>query len=297
MTVRGYGYEVRRGYLSIDEAGIASVKGNRMRTFARNIVPGWGSIDVGRSGEGWTDIADITVGAFLCYREQRSYQHIENRYNILIGQLEDADDVETRQKTRIDANKASRDLNVQNNYRKRVFGYTAYMYAFQLLDPWFVGNPPKAGVSSNGSVVEIRGSGSSTVKAAFLSLVRPGRGQFYQGKSTRGSIFSLATTVGVYVSLYNLNRYEQAVNAYELNIEYFNTAQTAEDKEYFSSLSGAYWDDVEKTERWRNVSYIVTAGVWAMSVVDAFIPGREDAPPDAVSLDIGPRHAALVYRF
>ena len=214
-----------------------------------------------------------------------------------MAQLEAADDVETRQKTRIDANKASRELNVQNDYRKRVFGYTAFMYAFQLIDPWLIGNPPKAGVSSNGSVVEIRGSGSSTVKAALLSLVRPGRGQFYQGKTTRGSIFSIATTVGVYVSLYNLNRYEEAVNLYELNVEYFNTAQTAENKEYFSSRSDAYWADVEKTTRWRNVSYILTAGVWAMGVVDAFIPGSEDAPPNDISFDIGPRHAALVYRF
>ena len=51
MTVRGYGYEIRRGFLVIDETGKASVKGNRMATFARNIVPGWGSVNVGREGE------------------------------------------------------------------------------------------------------------------------------------------------------------------------------------------------------------------------------------------------------
>lgn len=297
LTLRGRGFEVRRGQLFIDETGAASVKGNRMITFAKNIIPGWGSIASERKVDGWTDLTDIVVFGLYSYREQREYQHIENRYTILMGQLEAANNVEDSQKIRIDANRASRDLNVQNAHRKRVIGYTAYMYAFQLMDPWLIGNPPKASVSAGGSVVEFRGSGSSTVKAALLSLVRPGRGQFYQGKKTRGGLFSVATTVGVFVSLENLNKYEQAVNLYELNIDYFNTAETAEDKDYYAGRSDAYWDDVEKTRRWRNASYIVTAGVWVIGIVDAFIPGREDAPPNDISLDIGPRHAAFVYRF
>jgi len=297
LTVRGRGFEVRRGYLSIDEDGMVAVRGNRMGTFARNIIPGWGSINAGRKGAGWTDLTDIVIGGLISYREQREYQHIKNRYNNLIAQMEAADNTEDRQKIRIDANKASRDLNVQNTHRKRIIGYTAYMYAFQLIDPWLVGNPPKASVSSNGTVVELRGAGESTVKAALLSLVRPGRGQYYQGKSTRGAIFSVATTMGVFIALENQNKYDQAVNLYELNVEYFNTADTVDEKEYFRSRSDAYWTDVDKTSRWKNASYAVLAGVWAIGVVDAFIPGREDAPPNDISFDIGPRHAALVYRF
>ncbi len=297
LTVRGYGLEVRTGYLSIDESGAVSIRGNRMGTFARNLVPGWGSIDVGRENAGWSDMVDIAVGGAISYRELREYQHIENRYSILMEQLKAADTVEDRQKIRIDANRASRDLNVQNAHRKRIIGYTAFMYAFQLIDPWLVGNPPKTAAGTGGSVVELRGTGSSTVKAALLSLVRPGRGQFYQGKKTRGVIYSLATTAGVFMALENLNRYEEAVTLYELNLEYFSTAETVEDKEYFLNRSGAYWADVDKTRKWRNTSYIILAGVWAMGVVDAFIPGREDAPPTDISFDVGPTHAAFVYRF
>ena len=297
MAVRGRGFEVRRGYLSLDGNGVPSIGGNRRGTFARNILPGWGSIHAGRKNAGWSDMISIAATGMLTLREHNEYQHIENRYNILMEQLEAADNVEDRQKIRIDANKASRDLNVQNAHRKRYLGYMAYMYAFQLIDPWIVGNPPKTKVTAGGSVVEISGSGASTAKAAILSLIRPGRGQFYQGKRSRGVIFSLVTTTGVLVAMDYLNTYEEAVNLYELNMEYFETAETVEDKEYFRSLSGAYWADVEKTRRWRNISYGILAGVWAAGVIDTFIPGREDAPPSDLSFSIGPTHASLVYRF
>jgi hypothetical protein len=297
LTVRGRGYEVRQGYLSLDEKGIAAVRGNRLGTFARNLLPGWGSIHAGRKNAGFTDLASIVLAGMLTWREQNEYQHIENRYTILMEQLEAADNVEEKQNIRIQANQASRDLNVQNANRKRYLGYTAFMYAFQLIDPWIVGNPPKTRVTAGGSVVEITGSGSSTAKAAILSLLRPGRGQFYQGKSSRGIFFSLASTAGVLAVLDYLNKYDQAVDAYELNLEYFDLAETVGDKEYLSSRSSEYWTDVEKTRKWRNISYGVLAGIWAAGVIDTFIPGREDAPPSDLSFDVGPTHASFVYRF
>ena len=297
MTVRGRGFEIRRGYLSLDVDGVPSVSGNRLGTFARNILPGWGSIHVGRKDAGWSDLISITLAGMVTLREQKEYQHIENRYTILMEQLKAADNVEDRQKIRIDAHKAARDLNVQNAHRKRCLGYTAYMYAFQLIDPWIVGNPPKTRVTAGGSVVEISGAGSSTPKAALLSLLRPGRGQFYQGKRSRGIFYSLASTAGVLVALDYLNTYEEAVNAYEISLEYFNEAETIDEKEYFRGRSAEYWADVDKTRRWRNISYGVLAGIWAVGVIDTFIPGSEDAPQFDLSFDVGPTHASIVYRF
>ena len=297
FTVKGRGFEVRTGYLSLDENGKASVRGNRLGTFTRNIIPGWGSIHVGRKHAGWSDLVDITLMGMVTWREQNEYQHIENRYTNLMSQLEAADNIEDKQSIQIDANKASRDLNVQNAHRKRCLGVTAYLYAIQLIDHRIVGNPPGTRITAGGSVVEISGAGSSTVKAALLSLLRPGRGQFYQGKKSRGVIFSIATTAGVIVALENLNRYEEAVNAYEINLEYFYEADSVEDKEYFSSRSSEYWADVDKTRRWRDISYGVLAGIWEMGVIDTFIPGQDDAPQSDLSFDIGPTHASMVYRF
>ena len=297
LTVRGRGLEIRQGCLSLDIDGVPSVRGNRLGTFTRNIIPGWGSIHVGREYSGWSDLISITLMGMVTVREQKEYQHIENRYNILLALLEASDNVEDRQKIRIDVHKASRDLNVQNSHRKRCLGYTAYMYAFQLIDPWIVGNPPKTRVTAGGSIVEISGTGSSIAKAAPLSLFRPGRGQFYQGKRSRGVFFSLASTAGVIVSLDYLNRYEEAVNAYEINMEYFKEAETIEEKKYFRARSAEYWADVDKIRRWRNISYGVLAGIWAAGVIDTFIPGGEDAPPSNLSFDMGPTHASIVYRF
>ena len=297
ITVRGRGFEVRKGYLSLDGNGVPSIRGNRLGTFAKNILPGYGSIRVGRKEAGWSDMISIVAAGLVTLRENNEYQHIENRYSILMEQLEDADNVEDRQRIRIDAHTASRDLNVQNTHRKRCLGFMAYMYAFQLIDPWIVGNPPKARVTAGGSVVELEGSGSSTVKAALLSLFRPGRGQFYQGKRSRGMFYSLASTAGVIVALDYLNKYEEAVNAYEINLEYFYAAETVEKMEHFRQRSSEYWADVDKTRKWRNISYGVLAGIWAAGIIDTFIPGSEDAPPSDLSLSVGPTHASLVYRF
>jgi len=297
MTVRGRGFEIRKGYLSFDRNGVASVRGNRLGTFARNIIPGWGSIRAERKDAGWSDIISIAFAGMVTLREQNEYQHIENRHDILMGQLEAADNVEERKKIRTDANKALRDLNVQNQYRRLCLGYTAYMYAFQLIDPWIVGNPPRTRVTAGGSVVEIRGSGSSAAKAALLSLLRPGRGQFYQGKKTRGILFTIVSTAGVMIALDYKDLYEQAADAYELNLEYFDNADNIDDEEYYRERSREYWADVEKTRRWRNISYGVVAGIWAAGVIDAFIPGRDDAPLSDLSFDLGPNHASLVYRF
>jgi hypothetical protein len=173
----------------------------------------------------------------------------------------------------------------------------AWVYGFQLIDPWFVGNPPKSEVSEGGYAVEMKGSRANTVKAAALSLIRPGRGQFYQGKSGRGTFLSIATAAGVLISLDYLNQYDEAVNAYELNLEYYHEAETVSEREYYRGRSNEYWADVEKTRRWRNISYGVLAGVWAAGVIDTFFPGREDAPASSLTYSVGPSHALLVYRF
>jgi hypothetical protein len=297
LTVRGRGFELRRGYLTLDINGEASVRGNRLGTFARNIVPGYGSITVGRKGAGWSDLIAVAGAGLVLLREQKEYTHIENRYTNLTGMLESADNVEDRKSIRVDLHTASRDLNVQNTHRKRCLVLLGYLYGFQLIDPWLIGNPPKTLVTAGGSVVEVSGSGSSTLKAAVLSLIRPGRGQFYQGKQSRGVFYSLATTAGVLIALDYLNQYDEAVNAYEINLEQYDAAETVDGKEYYSQRSSEYWADVDKTRRWRNISYGVLAGIWAAGVIDTFIPGRDDAPSSDLSFNVGPTHATVVYRF
>jgi hypothetical protein len=125
----------------------------------------------------------------------------------------------------------------------------------------------------------------------------PGRGQFYQGKRTRGALFSVASTAAVLVALDYLNQYDEAVSAYELNLDYYNMANNIDDKEYYREESDKYWDDVEKTRDWRNISYGVLAGIWAAGVIDTFFPGSDDAPTSDFSLDLGPAHVSVVYRF
>ena len=298
LVVRGRGLELRRGYFSIGDSGAPRGTGNRIGTFMRNaVVPGWGSMRAGRSESGWTDLASLGAIGYAFYREHTEWQHLENRHTVLTAQLADAPDAEELQRIRLHAYIASRDVNVQNRYRQRLAVFAAYVYGFQLIDPWLLGNPPKLRVEAGGTVVRVGAARLSGAKAFALSLLRPGRGQFYQGKSGRGIFFSLMSTVGGLVALDFHDKYDVAVNRYESNRERFEAAETISQQQTLRDREPGLWDDVENRKRERNIAYGVLAGIWAAGVIDTFLPGREDAPPTNLTFDVGPGHAFIVYRF
>ncbi|MDD3643071.1 MAG: DUF5683 domain-containing protein, partial [Candidatus Krumholzibacteria bacterium] len=148
-----------------------------------------------------------------------------------------------------------------------------------------------------GTVVSVSTRGQSTAKAFALSLLRPGRGQFYQRKQTRGIVYSMMMTAAGMFALDYHNKYDEAVNEYEINLERFAAAGTETQRQTLSGREPALWDSVEKRKLERNIAYGVLAGIWGASIVDTFFPGREDAPPSDLTLDLGPSHALIVYRF
>lgn len=298
LVVGGRGYEQRRGYFSIGKDGRPRAKGNRTGTFLRNaLVPGFGSVRAGRPQGGWTDFLSLGVAGLVFYREHREWEHLENRHTVLLSQLADADDAQRRQDIRLQAYATSRDVNVQNRHRQRIAVYAAYIYGFQLIDPWLVGNPPRIRAEAGGTVVRVSAARSHTAKAFALSLLRPGRGQFYQGKSSRGVFYSLMTTAASLVALDFHNRYDEAVNDYEINLDRFRAAETVSQQRTLRDREPGLWDAVEERKLERNIAYGVLAGVWAAGVIDTFFPGREEAPPSDLTLDVGPAHAFIVYRF
>jgi len=298
LVVRGRGLELRRGYLSIGKDGTPSASGNRIGTFLRNaVVPGWGSIHAGRNKDGWTDLISLAAVGGVFYREQREWEHLDNRHTVLLELLETEDDADRVDDIRLQAYITSRDVNVQNRHRQRLAIFAAYLYGFQLIDPWLVGNPPRVRAEAGGTIVNVGTGGQSTAKALCLSLIRPGRGQFYQGKETRGVVYSLLMTTAGLVALDYHNKYDKAVNEYEINLERMSLAGTASQRQTLIGREPGLWDNVEDRKLQRNIAYGVLAGVWAASVIDTFFPGREEAPPSDLTLDIGPTHAFVVYRF
>jgi hypothetical protein len=296
LTATGFGLERRMGTLSISSTGSPRVSGIRLSTSGRNLVPGLGYYDIGLWEAAITDELTLAASLYFLYREHREYEHLENRYNIYMDDLNSTSLLESKQILERAAQEAARDVNVQNAHRKRLAAVCAYIYGWQLLDPFFLAAPPKTEIEG-GNVIDLRSPRSSRAKAFMLSLLRPGRGQFYQGKKGRGAAFNVLTMAGVHIALDYHNKYDIEESRYELLIERHDEAETLEEKRSLASRASAQWEEVEKAKNWRNAAYVITAGIWCINVFETLFDDDGEAMPSTYSLEAGPLSTALVIRF
>ncbi len=298
LFTSGWGLENRRCKFKLNENGSLSTGGIRTGMFLRNaVIPGWGTIHSGGKATGWTDM--LTIGAVLLKlnSEQSEYQHLSNRHEVLYEMMQTAGSWEESESIRLALHTASRDVNVQNSYRKRLLILSAALYGFQLVDPWLSSNPPRIAREAGGTIISVDAVPSSRVKAFLFSLVRPGRGQFYQGKSTRGILFSALTTAAALYSLDMQNDYDKDINAYEIEIEKYENAATLEEKYYHRDRAAGLWHNVEGSKDDRNIALILLAGLWGLNLADTFLPGEGYSSQSRVSLDLEPDGAAFVLKF
>lgn len=295
----GYGLEKRIGTFRLDGFGAPSVGGIRTGAALRNaVIVGWGSFNAGRVAVGITDLVTVIPAGADLIDEQVEYESLKDEYDIKMKQLENAGTWGDLTRLTWEAHVAAERVNVQNSYRKRLLAFTAYLYGFQVIDPWLSILPPRMKVEAGGSVISIRSVQKSRAKAFLHSFVRPGRGQFYQGKTTRGVLFSVFSAAAGLWALDYQNRYDKDVSRYNLVVELFNNATLLEDKKLFQEEADELWKAVEDAKRKRNASYIVLASIWGLSLLDTFFPGEDDYLPDSsYSFEWSPSGGALVIRF
>jgi hypothetical protein len=293
----GSGLEKRIGKFSISSDGIPSAGGIRFSAALRNLIPGVGSVHMEQKAAGVTDLIEIAGSAIWLYNEERSYQNLNNRYSILLKEYESSDSQAEKLELAQEVYIAASEVNVQNSYRKRLLFVTLYMYGYQIIDPWIISPPPGTSVGAGGNVIAVKRHRSSTTKAFMQSLLRPGRGQFYQRKTGRGALMSLSSVSALLIGLDYQNRYDQEARKYEIAVDAFQNADTIEEKQYLAAEADKKWDDVEKQKRRRNISFAVFAGIWGWSLIDTFFPLEETQTSSFYSLDVSPGGLAFVVRF
>ena len=110
-------------------------------------------------------------------------------------------------------------------------------------------------------------------RAALLSLMLPGAGQYYNGQIWKiPVIYAGFTTFGVLIGRFN-GQYVEFINAY--TVAYKQPGNDARAKKaYVASLNRDL--DLDQLQRgtdfyrrWRDYNYIFTALFWALNVVDA----------------------------
>lgn len=111
------------------------------------------------------------------------------------------------------------------------------------------------------------------VKAAFLSALFPGLGQAYNRKYWKVPIAMAAVGTGIGFIAYNTKQYN------DHRMAYITRTDNNPDTEYETSETIRYQTDDLTTlydyyRRNRDLSYIVTVGIYALNIIDAIVDGH-----------------------
>jgi hypothetical protein len=297
LTLGGPGFERRLGSFSID-ADAASMKGIRAFLAAKNIVlPGWGSASAGRAAAAVSDDIGIAASLGFLLHEELKYRDQRDRLDALTETLSRTGIGTDRARLQIGIHEASREVNIQNDRCIRLAVLSGALYAWQVIEPFFTDGPPKSSGSGANGEITLRATMQSRPKAFVYSLVRPGRGQFYQGKTARGVFFSTMTLAAGLIALDYQTKYEYVADDYEICVERFDAADIISEKRRIKSEALRLWNDVEHAKNQRDASLIALAAVWGWNVIDTFIPGERRASGTKYSLDLDARGAYFAMRF
>ncbi|MDD4857903.1 MAG: DUF5683 domain-containing protein [Candidatus Krumholzibacteria bacterium] len=299
LALDGPGLERRIGSFMIGKSGNIEIGGIRLSALGRNaVLPGWGSFYADRGAAGLSDDMGLAASLAILYQEEMEYRHMRNRLDVQNGRLAAAATYEERELFQAAVHETSRKLNVQNEEVKRLAILSGALYAWQVVEPLLVDNPPSGNVGAGKNDITLGGVRKSRAKAFVYSLVRPGRGQIYQGKVVRGVFFSSAALAGGLVALHYQNEYDVAAETYEVCVERFNATSVLSDRERLAGQVSVLWSDVDRAKDRRNVSLIILAGVWGWNVIDTFFEGDcSTADSHRYSLDLDERGASVAFRF
>jgi hypothetical protein len=298
IIVEGYGIEPRIGRFGIDPDGAPRAAGISGGIALRNVVPGLGTIYAGHPWTGVVDIGSVAASAVVLAREHMHYMDLRDDYDAKQELLASSMSLDAIETLAWEVNVAARKANTQNTYRKRLLIFSGYLYAHQIVEPFFFFPAPRIRIDAGGTVADVTPTDRSAVKAMLFSLFLPGRGQFYQGKTGRGVIYSSLFVAAGLNALDFHNRYDKDANRYQLAVEMFNAATYIEHKKYYHDRANIAWRAVEDSKRKRNTMYIICAGIWGLSLLDTLIPPAESkGVEERYSFEMGPAGGALVVRF
>ena len=298
LRLDGAGLERRQATFALDAGGRPSVRGIRMGTVLRNVlIPGWGSARAGRGASGAIDALSLAAAGIVLWQEQAEYGHLENRLDALTAGAAGAETYAERAAFQDAMREASRAVNVQNDHRRRLVMLGGAMYGFQIVESFLRDGPPGWIPGPERASVKLSGAERSRAKALALSIMRPGRGQLYQGKRARGAILSAGSTAAAFFALEYWNRYDQAVDRYELSVERFEASTSIPERADRAATCDLLWSAVEDSKTDRNASFAVLAGFWAFGVVDVFLGADGEPTGSPIAFELDARGPAVAIRF
>lgn len=251
------------------------------------VVPGFGQI---YNRQYWKlPILYSTVGAGVTMGiiENKKYQDYKRQVTAITN-------IST---TRTDELDALQTQMIRHNTRRQLYfigAIASYIY--------FIGD---AAVNYSGKI-----PASNVKKATTLSMICPGAGQIYNGSYWKAPIVIGGFASMIYVIDWNNRGYQRFRTAYNLRVDYDNALKeynAATDKtglikpsptdEFRGRYTADYLKNLKNSyRRNRDLSIIITAGVYLFNVIDAHVDAhlRDYDISDDLSMDVQP-HIGNIY--
>ncbi|MFO7915864.1 MAG: DUF5683 domain-containing protein [Candidatus Krumholzibacteriales bacterium] len=297
VSTFGRGYEKRAAEMELTDEGIPEITGYRTETVLMNsILPTSGTFMRGREQQGYLDLLSMAGGLYQFYEENSEYHDLKDRYDRLNSYLQSSGSIDQAEQLRKEAHRAYIYAEQQNTYRKQLFALTSALYAFQVLEPLFIDNPPPYRRDQGSSHIVFSGRRKSTGKAFLYSLVRPGRGQYYQGKNIRGLFYSAVSVLAGYVALDQNNQYQKKLDDYNITLEEYNYARTISERSEYIRTASILREDAEDARDNRDLSLYILAGIWGANLIDTLLFECRGVQC-GYSFNVTPGGFELAYRF
>ena len=103
--------------------------------------------------------------------------------------------------------------------------------------------------------------------ASILSAIIPGAGQIYNNKYWKAPIVWGGIGLSVYYIVFNTKKYKQYKDAYIARIDSDSTTVDMQ----FSGSDAQIQSDMEYYRRMRDISYIATAAIYTLNILDAAV--------------------------
>ena len=113
--------------------------------------------------------------------------------------------------------------------------------------------------------------GTFSLNAAWRSALFPGWGQVYDGAGFEGGMFIAGTLAAVTFSALMETSYLEKVNEYNTAKDEYTAAQTTPDAVRLRGEMTSKYTDAQNTMKSRDLGYLVTAGVYGLSLLDALL--------------------------
>lgn len=297
VSVFGRGYEKRDAFMKLEPGGLPTISGMIWKTaFMNGTIPASGTLMRGRDQQGYIDLLSISCGLYLFYEENSEYNELKDRYDRLSTYLQTSSSIDESEVLRREAHRAYIYADQQDSYRKQLLIFASALYAFQIIEPIFIDRPPAYDITENEARISFSGSRKSTTKAFLYSLIRPGRGQYYQGKRMRGLLYSTLSVLAGYVALDQNNQYHRKLDDYDICLDEYKYARTVSERREYLRSAAILNEDAEDAKFNRNLSLYLLAGVWGANLIDILLFECEGTQC-SYSFNLTPASFQIAYRF